>query len=332
MIVAHDLFELVIAESIMVGILGLAYPVGVKQQAVTGANRHFIQRVVGIREYTEQHAVAFDALKLACAPEHERRMSRRGIERDAILRVEPKISGGDQPGAKFHAENAVQFAQDLLWVVCARQDGLHGHLNHGRNERGGDSVPGDVGHQEAGAIRIDRNEIVEIAGDVGHRTIEGGDTQIFQFGIVGRKNRGLHLTGNREFAFDGNQTAFAGQGDLHRDISKREEENRQSQRAGNPPGLVVKNERQGVIQRLDGEDQRPGGDDGTIGKNQKLAGESWNRDDDEQDHEGGGCDDIVVENQLAGRAGRDKKPDSGDGDDQTDSDHDLNEQLHYSDA
>lgn len=55
--------------------------------------------------------------------------------------------------------------------------------------RGRDTMTGDVRHQDAGPVLIDRNEIVEITSDGCHRTISGGNSKVADASYRARINQ-----------------------------------------------------------------------------------------------------------------------------------------------
>ena len=88
----------------------------------------------------------------------------------------------------------------------------------------GHIVSRDVRHQKPGAVLIDSKEIIEIAGNGCHRTINRSNPKIFHFRTFRRQNRCLNLLRNHQFAFNRKQAPLSRQRDLHGYIAKREEQ------------------------------------------------------------------------------------------------------------
>jgi hypothetical protein len=133
-------------------------------------------------------------------------------------------------------------------------------------------VPGDVSDQEANPVLINRKEIVEIAGDSGHRMIGGGHTDMVQFGNAVRKNRGLYLAGDGKFLFNGKKSALVRADPLQGDISKGEQKNCKTEVVQNARSLETEGLRQFVIQSLNGENECADGQNATAGQSQVLVG------------------------------------------------------------
>ena len=118
--VADDLFKLAIAEGIAGGILGLNNSVGVKQEAVAGIERNLTNRIVGIRSYSNQQAVAFNPLKLALPPTQEWWMARRRVRRLPGLRIKPQIGRGNELASQLAGEDTIQTAEHFRRVEMRR--------------------------------------------------------------------------------------------------------------------------------------------------------------------------------------------------------------------
>ena len=110
--------------------------------------------------------------------------------------------------AQLAGENAIQSAQHLGRLAGAGSDGLHRNLKHGRDQRSRNAVSGDIRNQEADPVRVYLDKFVIIAADGSHGKIPYGNSQVLNNGKTGRKNRGLYLPGNLQFALDRKQAPF----------------------------------------------------------------------------------------------------------------------------
>jgi hypothetical protein len=81
-------------------------------------------------------------------------------------------------------------------------------------------MSGHVGHKDPKPVSIDRNELVEIAGDSSHRTVSGVDPKTIDFRDGVREYRGLYFAGYSELAFDRKQATFIGEDKEQSGVSK----------------------------------------------------------------------------------------------------------------
>src|SRR5438128_8959247 len=79
-------------------------------------------------------------------------------------------------------------------------------FQHGSDERGGNSMAGDVRDKDAKPLFVNGKKIVKISGDGAHRRVTSGDVQPDADGHTLRKNGGLNPTGNFELLVDGEET------------------------------------------------------------------------------------------------------------------------------
>src|SRR5271156_4078116 len=176
------------------GILGFNDTVSVEQESVSQPERDLANRIVGIRQDSDQEAIAFDGVQPALPQTERGWMAGGGVERGALFHVEPQVGGGNELSPQLTGEDAIQAAQYLARLMSAVHQRLHRHLYHGGDECGPDAMPGDVGHEEAYPVLIDGDEFIEIAGDGGHRKIGGTDAKTLDARDAAGKNGRLYLT------------------------------------------------------------------------------------------------------------------------------------------
>ena len=82
-------------------------------------------------------------------------------------------------------------------------------------------MPGNVRHEDADPVLIDRNEIVEIARNCCHGTVGGADAKLIHLRDALGKNGHLDLAGRRELVLDRQQPAFVGEHQPQRDVAER---------------------------------------------------------------------------------------------------------------
>ena len=190
-------------------------------------------------------------------------MARRGLAHVVILRVD------------IQREECTQGTMD--W---------HSRLHHRGDKRGGDTVPGNVGYQDTGAVLIDRNEIAKIACHGGHGLVTGGDTEVFYFRTAAGENRGLNLTGDRQFVFNRQQATLGLKDQLESDVSKRKQKSGKSQRVPDCRRLVARGARNVRLQGFHGEKQSSYKQNLAVWRNEKPVRQFWHHGDRQQNSEG----------------------------------------------
>ena len=81
-------------------------------------------------------------------------MSSSRVEGVAVLCVDPNISRRGKLALRLTGQDAIQAAKRLRGIIGMDGDGLHGHFDHRRNERGRDAMSGDVCHKDAQMIVV----------------------------------------------------------------------------------------------------------------------------------------------------------------------------------
>lgn len=79
-------------------------------------------------------------------------------------------------------------------------------------------------------ILVGLNEMVEVAGNGGHREVRSGNPQVLKLGNASRKNGRLDLPRCLQFSFDGEQTAFVRKHYLQGYIPQRKQQGGEAQR------------------------------------------------------------------------------------------------------
>ena len=95
-------------------------------------------------------------------------MACSGVVKQALLHIHKEISSGDIVRIELAAESAVQAGENARGVMGVSRLARESDLEHGGDQRGGHTVPGDIGDQNADVHFIDAKEIVEIPGDGAH--------------------------------------------------------------------------------------------------------------------------------------------------------------------
>ena len=96
----------------------------------------------------------------------------------------------------------------------ARGIGAEGHarqraLEHGGQQRGANSLAGNVGNDEGGAVLAHRKDIEVIAAHGVTRSIDGGDGQVREIAEAARQERLLNFPRDAQFLLEALALAFA---------------------------------------------------------------------------------------------------------------------------
>src|SRR5580700_6288822 len=115
-------------------------------------------------------------------------MSSSRVERVVVLCVDPNISRRGKLAVRLTPQDAIQATKHLPGIIGMDGDGLHGHFDHRRNERGRDAMSRDVCHKDAQMAVVWADKLVEIARNGGHGIVRSSNTEVLKLGNSRRKN------------------------------------------------------------------------------------------------------------------------------------------------
>src|SRR5277367_1212782 len=156
--------------------------------------------------------------------------------------------------------------------------------------------------------------------------------KVLHVGTAARQNRSLNLLRNRQFILNRKQPPLSRQSNLHRHIPKRKKQSPQPQRPHNPPSLVMKKERQVVMERLQRKNKRPKNHDPPVRKHQIFPRQSRHRNNHNQHKQNRRPQQLVVNHHFLARASHHKKSQAHHPNRQTQCNHHLQQHAHLSRA
>src|SRR5580700_231627 len=108
------------------------------------------------------------------------------------VKIKVQVSRRHKVLLKFSAESLVQSGEDVRRIIGVSSLAGKSDLEHGRDERSGNPMPGDVRYENAKLIASQRKKIVEIASDSTHWPIMRCNLKTSEMRYVARKNRCLN--------------------------------------------------------------------------------------------------------------------------------------------
>lgn len=154
-------------------------------------------------------------------------------------------------------------------------------------------MAGDVGDKESGAVVVDGEIFVEVAGDLGHRLVHRCDAEVADLWCGSRENGELQLARDGEFVLDGREAALARIDLLHGDVGQRKQKSEKAKVV--PDGVCAKAQRTAKVgvEGLKAEDERTRDDDTAIAEGGVASCQARNDETYDQDYQAGGGDEVV---------------------------------------
>ena len=149
--------------------------------------------------------------------------------------VDEQVAGRDVLAAQSPAERLVhtgQHGRRTLGVIPLRRER---HLDHRSNQGGRNAVAGDIGHEDADALGVNLQEIVEVARDRRHRPVSCGDGEGADSRHRLRQQRRLDLPRDGEFSIDDGQPLGLRKHAPRRDGAEANDEDREAERLESAP-------------------------------------------------------------------------------------------------
>ena len=159
----HD-GQSVLPEEISLGVGGLDEAVGVEQEAITGFQKMDRVGDCGKVEGPEDQTVLDDFEHSSAAQQKHELMPRRRISQFPRTRVEVKVGRGYELALRVAAKKGVHSWQKSGGIGSVRALSRNRYFHYGGDERGSDTVAGDVSDKKSGLRVVGHNEVVEISG------------------------------------------------------------------------------------------------------------------------------------------------------------------------
>src|SRR5579864_4174707 len=161
--------------------------------------------------------------------EQKRRMARGAVAYDFCIEISVHVGCRNKVLLEFSTQSFIQAGKDEFGILSVGLLASKGALQHRSDECGRNAVAGDVCDENAELAAIEREEIIEIAGDRAHREIASGDLQASDVGYCARENRGLDLACDFELFVDGQQAMLIGEGAVGGHIAKAADEKQEAE-------------------------------------------------------------------------------------------------------
>src|ERR1044072_4257674 len=129
-------------------------------------------------------------------------MAGAGVSEYPPFGVNEDVSGSDVVSLKFSAESLIEASEHTCGIAGGGRLSRERNFQHGGDQCGGHAVARHIGDQNPGPVFIDNDEVIEVAGDGGHRYIAGGNIETGNLRNLARKDRKLDLPRGVEFAAD----------------------------------------------------------------------------------------------------------------------------------
>jgi len=240
-----------------------------------------------------------------------------GVEGGVVAGIEPQVGGGNELSPQLAAQGAVEAREHGLWILGAPDHGLGGNLNHGRDQGGGNAVPGDIGDEDADMSFVDREKFVEVSGDGGHGAVGGADVESIEVGDGRRKDGGLNVAGDGEFVLYREETAFVVENELQGAVSETEEKNGEANVVEQEGNVPSQGPSEICRKRFQRKGQAAEGEDSKAVEDKILARERWYERGGRQGRQDAGRDPIVFRNDFVGDSGSYEERHADDGDDES---------------